>query len=84
MYDKNGEIPSKIFANLLVNNRRKLKLQLDTGATCNVIPLKTLSEIEGNNINFMKSKAILKFYGGHTINSKGKIFLKCTRNNVDY
>lgn len=60
-------------------SRRKIKCQLDRGATCNVIgfkglyvlSLKTIKQI----LNWRKSK--LKCFGGHIIHPTGQAFLKC-------
>ena len=51
--ESSGEVPSQLFATMMVNDKAKVKLQLDCGATCNLLPLeRTMHESWGTLMTF--------------------------------
>lgn len=75
----NRNVPKQLFATMTVNNRAKVKFQLDCGATCNLLPLKDYSRAMGNpdELYLTKSKAKLTMYNGDVMYPVGKCKLKC-------
>lgn len=53
-----------------------LNLKLDTGAECNVLPVKDFRKV-ANEKALLKSSCRLVTYSGHTMEPKGKAVLKC-------
>ena len=66
-----------------VNDKVNIKLQLDCGATCNILPLKQYVQAMGNpeDIYLQRSNATLTMYNGTVIHPVGKCKLTCTRGN---
>ncbi|XP_018402108.1 PREDICTED: uncharacterized protein K02A2.6-like [Cyphomyrmex costatus] len=63
---------------LLINNSKTLVVKLDSGAQCNVLPLKIFDELELSRSIVQKSNAKLTTYGGNPITVVGKCCIKCT------
>ena len=78
VYELKNDIPKRrLFVNLPISmkgNRKILKCQLDSGATCNVIGYDELKELVGKP-NLLTSHTRLTFYGGSSQISLGKIAL---------
>ena len=62
------KIGKKIFASMLLQGGQKVKMLVDTGASCNVIPLKVLPK--GTLIK--RSDQTLSMYSKSTMNAVGK------------
>jgi hypothetical protein len=58
-----------------------VKLKVDTGAKCNVMPLDTLRRVSPNKHINEEEKVELEAYGGHTFFSEGTTTFDCYRNN---
>ena len=55
-----------------------IKCQLDTGATCNVMPYNTLCEIKhSDNPDLLPTNTKLKFYDGRVVEALGECDLEC-------
>ena len=65
---------NKVFAKLLLNNKLT-KFQIDTGATCNIIPLSKLNEDQRKDIN-VKKKCVLRMYNNTNVSTYGEATLK--------
>ena len=64
-------------------NGNHVQLKLDTGAQCNVIPLKLYNEISKKNLK--RTSAKLVSYSGHKLDSAGKATLLInTKNKYNY
>ena len=76
-----SNVPKQLYATMTVNNKARVKFQLDCGATCNILPLKDYNQAMGNpkNLLLQKSRATLTMYNGDIIYPVGKCKLKCTR-----
>ena len=64
-----------------VNDKVNMKLQLDCGAICNILPLKQYVQAMGNpeDIYLPKSNATLTMCNGTVMDPVGKCKLTCTR-----
>ena len=73
-------VSNTVHATMLVQGQ-EVKFQLDTGATCNIIPSKVLETMPTP-----QPTNDLKMYNGSTMKSKGKICIDVTnpKNNVTY
>ena len=71
----NGSTKHKIFAKMMVEKTVLIKFQLDSGATCNIIPLSKLPDKAKSKINPKKS-CILHMYNNATEVTKGEVVLK--------
>ena len=60
-----------------------MQVQLDTGARCNVISLKTMQSL-GIKLEVKKPEAQLKSYSGHMIKTRGVTTLPCEHKGQQY
>ena len=63
-------------------NGSKVKMKLDTGASTNVISWKTFKKLQ-NRPPLQASNVILRAYGDHVIDHKGKATLTCKTNHCE-
>ena len=75
--DSIGGDKNAIFTDLNLENS-KVKVKVDTGAKCNVMPLTTLQKINPKVRINTKKKVNLVAYGGDTFSSEGEAVLECT------
>ena len=66
-----------------VNDKVNIKLQLDCGATCNILPLKQYVQAMGNpeDIYLQRSNATLTMYNETVMHPVGKCKLTCAQGN---
>jgi hypothetical protein len=78
-----GTLESDEAWSIISVNNRDLKVKFDTGAKCNILPVKHLKRIVDIDTRISKSgKAILKGFSGHKITSLGTTTLKCRSKNT--
>ena len=66
----------KLYVTLNIE-RKYIKFQMDTGASCNVMPIDTLRKTNYNRRKIKPTDIILKTYNGNSLNVIGKCILKC-------
>lgn len=70
----------------LTINNVIIPVQVDCGATCNVISYRKIKQLFPNprEITFTGVPLSLKTYNGNIIKSIGNVTLECTRNNKSF
>ena len=81
--DSIGPNKKAIFTDLLLQNT-KVKVKVDTGAKCNVMPLETLQQINPNIMIDTNKKVKLVAYSGDTFWTEGEVILSYHKNNNTY
>lgn len=67
------------------NHQRTLKVQLDTGATCNILHSKDYMKLGSRDSSKLKtSDTVLRCYGGEVIKPIGEALLQCKFNHKIY
>uniref|UniRef100_A0A5S6Q8Y2 Reverse transcriptase domain-containing protein n=1 Tax=Trichuris muris TaxID=70415 RepID=A0A5S6Q8Y2_TRIMR len=81
---KRGRWLTEISVRTTQRRHRKLRVQLDTGATCNVISLNDYKRIsDRQDIKLAPTKCQLKCYNGSIIVPKGSAAMRCSYGNKE-
>lgn len=75
----------EIFATLAMRNANgQLKVKVDTGAKCNVLPKKMLHAVD-NTVRVDSTETVnLVAYGGETIKTDGTVTLQCAQGQIKF
>ncbi|RXN08425.1 retrotransposon-like family member retr-1 [Labeo rohita] len=65
-------------------NNSLLTFKLDTGAECNVLSFKDFEKTSNKTTTLKKSNCTLVTYSGHTMETKGKVWLKCGYKDTEF
>ena len=79
-----SEVPSQLFATMMVNDKAKVKFQPDCGATCNLLPLKDYARGMGDPDDLYLERSKLTMYNVTIMYPVGKCKLKCTRDRSSH
>lgn len=71
---------NEVYDTVMINNK-PVSLKIDTGAQCNVLPLKTFKSVRQHEKIMEARRSRLIDYGGNTIETLGTVTFQCLHNN---
>ena len=72
-----GPYPKRLFANMQVGDS-VLSFQLDTGASCNIMPIDIATRVLGHRLNLQRPRRKLQLYDTSELQTLGTITVKLT------